>query len=824
VTASSTSSSTPSSNPSSTVSSPEGASLTSPSLDHGPLPDLPESLGYRVKRRLLGEPLEGDATDEPELGIPTALAVFSSDCISSSAYATEEILHILIPVVGLYAFSLVVPITVAILVMLTFLILSYRQTIKAYPAAGGAYLVSRENFGYRTALIAGLSLLIGYILTVAVSTSAGVAALTSVFPALRPFSVELTLAVVVVVAYLNLRGAKESGKIFMVPTYLFIGAMGLMIVIGLVRIVVGGGLDHVSLDVGMVGDLMKMPHGTDGIADAVMKGAGLWVIMGAFATGSSALTGVEAISNGVNTFHKPQWKNAQKTLVIMGAILGTLFLGLSFLASQVHATPFDSGSPTVISQVGQVVFGDDVIGHGLYFFFQLTTLLVLFLGANTSFAGFPRLAGFAATDSYMPRQLMKRGHRLVFSNGIILLAGCAMVLIVVSGASVNKLIPFYGIGVFTSFTMSQGGMAKHHLTSREPHWRRGLLINGGGAVMTLTVAIIFLFKFFSDGVWVLLILVPVMMVALVRMNRQYTEEEAELEEEAAELASRRILPKLVVLVMIDEVNRAAARALQYGRSLQPSEIRAVHLAVDAKRATELAEEWTTLGLGRIPLQIAECPDRRVANGAMKVAAAEARKGDREVTILLPQMEYRRFWHRTLHDRTALAIAQAVDDLPRVNVTFVPYHLRAGRTENRVSVADVIESHTTTQVPPVTVPEGRGSVAAPLPEPDDAVDARLAALADRPHAGASGDAGIGAARFRDRVELDGRVQSMRVQPWSGVATLEITLTDDTGSIAVVFLGRRTIAGITPGTRLHVSGVVGSHHGRLAMLNPRYRIKG
>ncbi|HET8930528.1 MAG TPA: OB-fold nucleic acid binding domain-containing protein, partial [Acidimicrobiales bacterium] len=350
--------------------------------------------------------------------------------------------------------------------------------------------------------------------------------------------------------------------------------------------------------------------------------------------------------------------------------------------------------------------------------------------------------------------------------------------------------------------------------------------NGGGAVMTFGVALIFLFKFFSEGVWVLLILIPIMMVALMRMNRQYTEEEAELEEEAAELASRRILPKLVVLVMVDEMNRAAARALQYGRSLQPSEIRAVHLAVDAKRAKELAEEWTTLGLGRIPLQIVESPDRRVANGAMKVAASEARKGDREVTILLPQMEYRRFWHRILHDRTASAIAQAVDDLPRVNVTFVPYHLRAGQTENRESVADVIESHTTTQVAVGSIPEGRAPVATP-PAADDeqAVDARLAVLADRPlPSSALAGSGIGAARFRDRVELDGRVQSMRVQPWSGVATLEITLTDDTGSIAVVFLGRRTIAGITPGTRLRVSGVVGSHHGRLAMLNPRYRIKG
>lgn len=785
------------------------------------LPDLPEPLGYRVKTRVLGPALHGDVSEEPELGVPTALAVFSSDCISSSAYATEEILAVLIPVVGIYAFGLVVPITVAILVMLTFLIVSYRQTIRTYPAAGGAYLVSRENFGYRAALVAGLSLLIGYILTVAVSTSAGVAALTSVFPAIRPWSVELTVAVIVVVAWLNLRGAKESGRIFMVPTYLFIAAMCLMIVIGVVRGVLDGGLAHVPLEAGMVADLMSVPHGTDGVADAVMKGAGLWVIMGAFATGSSALTGVEAISNGVTTFHPPRWRNAQRTLVIMGVILAILFLGLSALAGEVHAAPFASGSPTVISQVGEVVFGDSLVGHLLYFFFQLTTLLVLFLGANTSFAGFPRLAGFAATDAYLPRQLMKRGHRLVFSNGILLLAGCAIVLVVLSGASVTKLIPFYGIGVFTSFTMSQAGMARHHLRTRERHWQRGLAVNGGGALMTLTVTVIFLFKFFDDGVWVLLILVPVMVAVLVRMNRQYLGEETELAEEAAELADRRILPRLSVLVMVDEVDRATARALRYSRSLQPTEIRAVHLAIDNGHADHLARQWTMLGLGRIPLEIVECPDRRVANGALKVAAAEVRRGGREVTVVIPRVQYRRVWHRILHDRTANDIAEAVADLPRVNVTFVPYHLRTGRTLDHRNIADLVGEPPSGTAPAGTVPPGGGppgAAAGPLenPRPEASQGFRRSDVAVRTR--------ICDAGFRDRVALDGHVDSLRIQPRSGAMTLELTLNDGTGSIRVVFLGRRRIAGITQGTSLHVAGMVGRHHGHLALLNPRYRIIG
>ena len=797
----------------STFSDPaEHAALTT-RPERARVAELPEPLSYRLKKRLLGPPLDSNELDAQRLGKPTALAVFSSDCISSSAYATEEILHILVPVVGVYAFSLVVPITVAILVMLTFLILSYRQTIRAYPAAGGAYMVTRDNFGYRSALVAGLSLLTGYILTVAVSASAGIAALTSVFSSFGPYKVELTLVVVALIAYLNLRGAKESGKIFMVPTYLFMAAMALMIGVGLFRDALGGGLGHVALQAGTVGDLTAHPEGTSGVADALLKGAGLWAILGAFASGSSALTGVEAISNGVSAFRKPEYRNARRTLVLMGVTLGVSFLGLGLLSTLVHPVPYEAGSPTVISQVGRAVFGSGPVGHALFFFLQAATLLVLMLGANTSFADFPRLASFAATDSYMPRQLMQRGHRLVFSNGILLLAICAGVLIVASGASVNKLIPFYGIGVFTSFTMSQSGMAKHHLTHRERHWQAGLLINGFGCVMTALVTSIFLVKFFAHGAWVLVVLVPILVAVLVRMNRQYVEEEAELEEEATELAGRRILPKLTVLVMVGDINRATARALQYGRSLQPSEIRAVHVAVDLQHARALRDEWTTLGLGRVPLQVVACPDRRIANTVLEIAAAEVDKGDREVTVLLPRNEYRRWWHRILHDRTSSAIARAVDALPRVNVTFVPYHLEAGRRPGRSTVADVIEV-ADSAAPRATAPAGARRVDEPI-EPGDGDAPRRSGSPNR-------TGSIGSVAFRDRVVLAGEVKYLNVQPWSGVATLEVALADATGQISVVFLGRRSIAGIEPGTRLVVDGIVGAHHGHLAILNPRYRI--
>lgn len=779
-----------------------------------PAPPLPESIGYRLQKQLLGPPLYGDANDEPELGVPTALAVFSSDCISSSAYATEEILRVLIPVVGIYAFGLVVPITGAILVMLTLLVLSYRQTIRTYPRAGGAYLVARENFGHQTALVAGLSLLVGYVLTVAVSASAGVAALTSVFPALDPGTVVITVAVIVLIAWANLRGARESGRVFMVPTYLFIGAMGLMIVVGVARVVFGGGLEPVAVDPGMVGNLAHSPGGTRGAADAVLGGASLWVIMGAFATGSSALTGVEAISNGVEAFHPPEWRNARRTLVIMASILGTFVLGLGFLASRLHATPFQEGSPTVISQVGQVVFGSSAPGHVLYLLFQFTTLLVLFLGANTSFAGFPRLAGFAAGDGYLPRQLAKRGHRLVLSNGIFLLAGFAVVLVVVTGASVNRLIPFYGIGVFTSFTLSQGGMAVHHLRERERHWRRGLLANGSGCVLTFTVAMVFFFEYFTAGVWVLGLVVPAMVVLLSRMNRRYVTDQAALAEQAAELADRRILPESTVLVMVDRLDRATAAALRYARGLDATETRAVHLAVDANHAELLADQWVALGLGRIPLQIVECPDRRVANGAMQVAASEIARGDREVTVVLSRVQYGSLFQRVLHDRTATAIARALDDLPAVNVTVVPYHLRTGHGHRWHSEPD--------RGAPLVVPR----TATATDGPDEQPGPLAGSVATEPAARAAtgGTTPVAGARFRDHVDLDGRVSSVRVQPGSGVATLELTLTDASGSIAVVFLGRHRIAGISPGTGLHVSGIVGTHHGRPALLNPRYRILG
>jgi amino acid transporter len=755
-----------------------------------PLPvsvDVPEPLGYRIKKRLLGPPLNTEELAHERLGIPTALAVFSSDCISSSAYATEEILRHSIVFIGIAAFSLVVPITLLILIVLFFLILSYRETIKEYPTAGGAYMVTRDNFGLLPAQVAGVSLLTDYVLTVAVSVAAGTDALTSAVSVLAPYHVVIALAFIILIAFGNLRGVKESGKTFAVPTYFFIGMMGLLILTGIFR---WGHLHPQNL--ATLRGAVTLGHSTTG---QLFYGLGLFRFLTAFASGGAAVTGVEAISNGVTAFRKPEWKNARVTLIIMGATLGTMFLGLSVLSTKVHPVPFPSGTPTVISQIGKLVFGGGPVGHLLYYGLQAGTMLILVLAANTSFADFPRLASFHAGDNFMPKQLTKRGHRLVFSNGIIALAVASSVLLVATGAKVDRLIPLYAIGVFTSFTMSQAGMARHHVRRKEPGWRRGLFVNGFGAVLSLVVDIIILVTKFTHGAWVIVLLIPIMVYGLTRLNKQYEAEAHELASDAPKAAEAPILGHHVVFVLIDNLDLASARAIQYARALVPDELRAVHFVVDADHAARLTQQWQNLGLARLPLELIECPDRRISRAAVELVAQTLATGDTEVSVLLPHMQYSKVWHRLLHDRTSDQIASALGDLPHANVTLIPYHL--GNRERRQELASAVAS--------VAASRRNGKKTPPAQEavPDGAQP-------------------IAEVAYRQRARVGGRVKSMRVQPWSGVATLEITLVDRTGAIDVVFLGRKQVAGIAPGARLVVEGMVGDHRGRLAILNPEYRI--
>ncbi len=679
----------------------ESRTPTGPFTPPGPIPPfsrdaLPESAGDRLKTKLLGQPLDTEDLAHERLGKPTALAVFASDNLSSVAYGTEEILRHLVQYVGIAAFSLVMPITIVLLVVLAFLILSYRQTIKAYPTAGGAYIVTRDNFGLLPAQVAGVSLLTDYVLTVAVSVAAGTAALVSAFPGLGSYAVPISVAFVAIIAYGNLRGVKESGRVFAVPTYFFIVTMVALLVIGLGRLVFG------HLPVESLNQPGLMPLGKPG--NGWLQGATLFVVLRAFASGGAAVTGVEAISNGVPAFRVPEWKNARSTLVIMGTTLGAMFLGLSILAAKMHVAPYEKGTPTVISQIGKIVFGGSAAGSVLFYCLQAGTMLILVMAANTSFADFPRLASFHAGDNFMPRQLTKRGHRLVFSNGIISLAAASVFLILITQAKVDRLIPLYAIGVFTSFTLSQAGMARHHVTKKEQGWKRGLFINATGAFLSLVVDVVIAITKFKPsgailGAWVIIVLVPIMVALLVRLNRQYEAEATELEGDARTAASARILRRHVVLVLVNSLDRSAARAMQYARALTPDELRAVHVAADPHQAEHLADDWRRLGLSRFPLELVDCPDRRISRSVLEVVAEVSAAGDTEVTVLIPRLEHRRVWHRLLHDRTSDGIARAVSRLPHANVTFVPYHLGLGQpSERRRSVAepddhaDAVEPH------------------------------------------------------------------------------------------------------------------------------------
>ncbi len=758
-------------------------------------PALGEPLGYRLKNRVLGPPLHSDRLEHETLGKPTALAVFASDCLSSSAYATEQILHVLVPFVGLAAFSLVTPVTVALLVVLGFLILSYRQTIKAYPSAGGAYIVTRDNFGLLPAQVAGVALLTDYVLTVAVSVAAGSDAIASTFTVLTPYKLWIAVLFVVIIGYGNLRGTKESGKLFAGPTYFFIANMFVLIGVGIYR-AASSGLTRGPTS-GIAGmDPLGTHHG-----NGLLMGATLFVVLHAFGSGGAAVTGVEAISNGVPAFRPVAWKNARETLVAMGILLGVMFLGLSMLAARTHAIPYDGGVPSVISQVGKLVYGETAIGHLLFYGLQAGTMLILVLAANTSFADFPRLASFHAGDNFMPRQFMVRGHRLVFSNGILFLAGAAIVTLLATGGEVTRLIPLYAIGVFTSFTLSQAGMAKHHVTKKEDGWRKGMVINAIGALLSLLVlGIIATFKF-VDGAWVIILLVPVMVFGLVRLNRAYETEDVELHEDAKQLAEARTMRTHAVVVLVDNLDAATARALQYARTMTPNHLRAAHFDLDAWKTSLLEKDWRELGFTSFPLDIIECPDRRMPRAALELAAQTTGDGDTELSILIPRREYTKIWHRLLHDRSSDAIVAALKDMPHCNVTIVPYHL--GRTKGGVETTALAG---TMSRPKPDKPERGGTAPTKVDTADLPGDrTRIASLSSR-----------------ERSTVAGRVRAIRVHPWAGNPALECTLADETGSITVIFFGRRGIGGVRLGTVMKVTGVAGEHHGRRAILNPEYTI--
>jgi amino acid transporter len=642
------------------------ASLPSPPV-HRP---RTRSTGYLVKRVLLGKPLATARLEHERLSKTVAMAVFSSDNMSSVAYATEEILRVLIPAVGLAAFSLVLPISGVIVLVEAILIFSYRQTIKAYPTAGGAYIVTKDNLGLLPAQLAGVALLVDYVLTVSVSTAAGVQAISSVVPLSIPLRIAISLMFVWLIAYGNLLGVRESGRIFAAPTYLFIGSLFLTCGVGLYE-VLSGHLHAFPIS-------QEVAHG--GLSPGVAA-VSMFVVLKAFASGGAAVTGVEAISNGVPAFRKPEWKNAQITLMWMGATLGTSFLAVSYLAHRLHVLPVADESKSVLAQIGQVVYGSGAAGHFLFLVLQLSTTLILVLAANTSFADFPRLASFHAGDAFMPRQLTKRGHKLVFSSGIVALAGAASLVLIIFRASVSSMIPLYALGVFTSFTLSQSGMAKRHLRLREKGWKHGLFLNGMGALSTLVVTIIIAIVKFEKGAWMVVVFVPVLVFLLVRVNRIYEAEEEDLLE-GLEKIDKTPTKRHVAVVLVDACDEKTYHAVQYALTIHPQELIPLHLETIEGRGKDLAGRWSEAGLPG-SLRVIGC-GRRSRGECLDEFLRTAARGELQISVIVPGPAGLSFWQRIRQGASWASLLRPLRDHPNVSIVVVREHgghgheLRSGR--------------------------------------------------------------------------------------------------------------------------------------------------
>jgi amino acid transporter len=748
---------------------------------------------------LLGKPLVNSAIHDEKLSKKAALGVLSSDCISSSAYGSEEMLLVLLPVFGLAGFHLLMPLTAVVLALLVLTTLSYREVVSIYTKAGGSYVVARENFGPRAAQIASVALLIDYVVTVAVQSAAGVAAIISIFPDVglgRWSSTALTVAVVLVLAYGNLRGVREAGRAFAFPTYFFVVSAGLVVIIGLFRELFGD-LPHVAYSAAQTKHLIEVHDAHH----AIFSAAAIFVLMQAFANGGASLTGLEAISNGVSAFKKPAGRNARRTLLVMSSLLGSLVLGISFLAWQTRATPFASGTPTVISQVATAAFGSAWFGHVGFVLVQIATALILITGANTPFTGFPFLASFIAEDSFLPRQLQRRGHRLAFSNGIIVLTTLAVALLCVVGARVDALIPFYAIGVFTGFTMAGLGMAKYHRTHRTPGWQRRLAVNATSGVVSAMVVLIFAVVKFTEGAWLVVVLFPTMWFALMRLNRQYRSEARSLDLVTWVRKDQAEAPhyaRHTILVLVDRLDLAVLRALRYAGSLRPTDLRAVHAVLDTAAGEQLLQDWIGRGLaGRYPLELVECPHRRLERTISELALDAVIQDAAEVTVLLPRRTFHRLSQRLLHDRTADRIAESVSRIPHVAATIVPFDTTL--PHERVEQLEQQQRQASAQ--PALVPLRADPVRANAPR--------------------NGTTPIGAATWRQKVTVEGRVKSVQLGTAVG-RSLEVQVFDDTGGLRLLFMGRTQIPGVECGAVLRATGRVGEFRGHLAIANPQYEL--
>jgi amino acid transporter len=634
------------------------------------------------KRAVLGKPMITDDLQHEKLSNTVALGALSPDAISSTAYGPEQIMVELLPAAGMAAFVLLLPLVGVILLILTLVTASYRQVVMAYTRAGGSYIVARENFGPRVAQIAAAALLIDYVVTVAIQCAAGTVAVASAIPVLGPYSLEISVGAVLIFCYFNLRGLREAGRTFAVPTYWFIGMLTLMIVVGVAREIFGNlpQYDPQHLD-----GAVPVHQGS-----GLVMGATILVILRAFANGGSSLTGVEAISNTVNLFRKPEGTNARRVLTIMATILGLLLAGVAWLGYATRSVPFSAGYPSMLAEIGRAVFGHGIIGNALFFLLQAASAAILYNGANTSFNGFPALTHFVAEDRFLPRPLMKRGHRLVFSNAIILLTVLAVALLVATGGGVNALVPMFAMGVFTAFSMAGYGMTKHHLTHRGPGWHYKLVINLSAGILSTSVVAIFAIAKFTEGAWLVVVVFPILVVVLMRLNRQYRAEASVLEASLLERGDLDKHDRHRVFVFVDSVDLAEIEAMRYAQGLHADELTAVHFVLDAERAMRLQENWQHFG-HVTELRMVECLDRNLTRAAQDLVCQVKRDHpDTTVTVLLPRRTYSALFSRLLHDRTADKIARVVSRIEGASAQIVAYDISSRIAQAQAARAAVLK--------------------------------------------------------------------------------------------------------------------------------------
>jgi amino acid transporter len=603
----------------------------------------------RLKRVLVGRPIPTSLDQHERLSRVTGLAVFASDALSSVAYATEAILLVLVAA-GTAALGASLPIALAIAILVGIVVTSFRQSILAYPKGGGAYVVTRENLGRYPSLVAGAALLIDYVLTVAVSTAAGIDAITSAIPPLYPHRVVLCTAGVIAIAVANLRGIREAGRLFAGPTYLFVGSYLAMIGWGLVQWL-GGEVGPAVEASGAV------PRGIEALT--------LFLALRAFASGCAALTGIEAVSDGVPAFRTPEAQNARQVLAVLGLILIVLFVGVTFLVYVFRVVPV--AGETTNSQLARLVFGQSP----LYYLVQGVTALILVLAANTSFADFPRVASFLARDGFVPRQFGNRGDRLAYSNGILILTVLSVSLLVVFHGDTHALIPLYAVGVFLSFTLKQASMVRYWLRRRQPGWVSGVSVQAVGAMATGLVMVIIAVTKFTHGAWIVVVLIPTLVVAFITVRQHYDQVARQLSIDGAEVEPP--LTAHIVLVLVGDVHRGVLRAVRYARALS-EDARGVYVEITPEQTRRVEERWGRFA-GGMPLVVLRSPYRSVAGPLLEyLDHLQRQTADQLVTIILPEFIPARWWQHLLHNQTALLIKGALLFRKGVIVTNVPYHL------------------------------------------------------------------------------------------------------------------------------------------------------